>query len=189
MIANLKKEIRKRLLKKRNGLSPDGNAELSRLICEFICQMPEYKASDTVLLYASTRGEPDFSQIAKNAFVQNKCVAYPISRVDSCTLDFRKISSLDELNAGAYGILEPSDTAQVARLTEKTLCIVPALSTDKNGFRIGYGKGYYDRFLSSFPGISICALWSELISDELVHDENDVPVDIIITETGVVHHK
>jgi len=189
MSVNSKKELRGELLKKRSSLSSSQLYKLSLALCDVICESVEYKNADTVLLYCATRGEPDLSSVAENALKSQKKVAYPISRTDTCTLDFKEIFSLNDLFEGAYGIFEPSDSAQTAILTEQTLCIVPALSVDQNGFRLGYGKGYYDRFLSTFIGTSACAVWSELLSKELPTDDTDIPIDIIITETGVVHLK
>ena len=64
-------------------------------------------------------------------------------------------------------------------------CVVPALALDENGFRLGYGKGYYDRFLRDFAGTSVCALLNGFSCKVLPHDENDIPVNITIFETGV----
>ena len=162
---------------------------LSTRLCEEISASEAFKEADTVLLYASTRGEPNLSPLAKLALKCKNSVAFPISKTDTCTLDFREIKSLNDLSEGAYKILEPSLTAPRAAITERTLCIVPALAVDKNGFRLGYGKGYYDRFLKSFIGYSVCAISSAHIVLSLPKDSNDVPVDDIITETGVIHKK
>ena len=119
----------------------------------------------------------------------DKRVAFPISQTDTCTLDFRFVNSIDELQTGAYGIFEPRENAAKATFTERTLCVVPALAVDKEGFRLGYGKGYYDRFLCDFKGLSACALLNGFSCESLPHDENDIPVNIIIFETGVVKAK
>jgi len=151
--------------------------------------LDEFISADTVLIFSPTRNEPDLIPVAIEAWSRGKLVAFPISQTGDCTLDFRIVSSMNELQAGAYGIYEPRNTATKATFTERTLCIVPALAVDKNGFRLGYGKGYYDRFLSSFKGVSVCALLSDFSCELLPHDEKDVPVDITIFETGVVKAK
>ena len=120
------------------------------------------------------------------AFESGKNVAFPISLTDSFTLDFRRVTSLDELNVGAYGIREPLKDAKKAVFTKNSLCVVPALSFDQKGFRLGYGKGYYDRFLSAFPGKSAGLCFEDFLCDSLPTDSKDIAVDILITNKGVL---
>ena len=102
---------------------------------------------------------------------------------------FFKVNSINELeNKGMFGIKEPSEYAE-EYVPEHTaaLCLVPGLCFDKRGFRIGYGKGYYDRFLSKFKGISAGLVYSGCISAEPIAFEKryDKSVDIIFSEKGV----
>ena len=184
-----KKEARAFFLQKRREISADEVKQRSVLLCEHICDLAEFVCADTVLIFAPTRNEPDLLGVALEAWARGKQVAFPISRTEDCTLDFRLVGSMNELEIGAYGIFEPNDNATHAIFTKRTLCIVPALAVDKNGFRLGYGKGYYDRFLRDFSGTSVCALLNGFSCDSLPHDENDVPVNITIFETGVVKAK
>ena len=186
---NDKKSARSFFISKRREMTPADLKKLSEQLCIEICKLDEFKNADTVLLYSATRGEPDFSNVAKVALSQGKSVAYPISQTESCTLDFRTVLSLSELSVGAYGIAEPQPTAPHAVMTGKTLCVVPALAVDTDGFRLGYGKGYYDRFLKEFSGYSICAINSTHILPTLPRGEHDLPVNDIITETGVIRKK
>jgi 5-formyltetrahydrofolate cyclo-ligase len=125
----------------------------------------------------------------EKALKLKKSIAFPISLTDSLTLDFRTVSSLDELESGAYGIKEPREDSPKAILSERTLCVVPALAFDKQGFRLGYGKGYYDRFLKNFQGVSIGLCKDDFLADSLPTDKNDIPVDILITDTGAFERK
>lgn len=161
----------------------------STLLCNGIRALQEYKGADTILLYFPTRSEPDISSLALAAWNDGKQVAFPISQTDALRLDFRLISSLDELYTGTYGIREPRADAPLALFTERTLCIVPALAIDEDGYRLGYGKGYYDRFLSSFPGSSAVAIHSSLICERLPRNDTDIPIHTIITETGAIRLK
>ena len=186
---NEKKAARAHFLSKRLSLSPIERHLLDAELVNQISALDEFKQCDTVLLYASTKNEPNFSRLALRAWELGKGVAFPISLTDTCELDFRLIDSLTDLESGAYGIYEPTADRPVAAFTEKTLCIVPALAIDSHGFRLGYGKGYYDRFLKNFKGISLSAVDSRFTVDTLPTYPTDIPVDIIITETGVVHLK
>ena len=184
-----KKEARAFFLPKRRAIDTDAVKQRSAILCAHIEELDAFLSADTVLIYSPTKNEPDLTAVAQKAWAMGKNVAFPISLTDSCTLDFRVVGSPDELQGGAYGIYEPSKDAPKATLTERTLCVVPAMAVDKNGFRLGYGKGYYDRFLKDFSGTSVCALLNDFSCENIPHDENDVPVDITIFETGVVKAK
>ena len=184
-----KSSARKHFLANRLALTNEALEKSSNILCEKILDLAEFSRADVVLLYYPTKNEPSLLSVAKAALKENKRVAFPISITKTCTLEFREISSLEELASGAYGIPEPPFDANIPNLTEKSLCIVPALAFDKNGFRIGYGKGYYDRFLSHFNGISVGAVFDSHICDSLPTESTDLPVNIIITETGVTRIK
>ena len=161
----------------------------SDLLCNGIEALKEYKDADVILLYFPTRSEPDISPLADIARRDGKKIAFPISVTKDCTLDFRFISSPDELEIGAYGIREPRADAERATLSERTLCIVPALAVDADGYRLGYGKGYYDRFLSAFKGNAVVAIHSSLVCERLPRNDTDIPLKTIITETGAIRLK
>lgn len=161
----------------------------SELLCNGIATLKEYKDADVILLYFPTRSEPDISPLADIARRDGKKIAFPISVTKDCTLDFRFISSPDELEIGAYGIREPRADAERATLSDRTLCIVPALAVDADGYRLGYGKGYYDRFLSAFKGNAVVAIHSSLVCERLPRNDTDIPTKTIITETGAIRLK
>lgn len=161
----------------------------SELLCNGIEALKEYKDADVILLYFPTRSEPDISPLADIARRDGKKIAFPISVTKDCTLDFRFISSPDELEIGAYGIREPRADAERATLSDRTLCIVPALAVDADGYRLGYGKGYYDRFLSAFKGNAVVAIHSSLVCERLPRNDTDIPIKTIITETGAIRLK
>ena len=161
----------------------------SELLCNGIEALKEYKDADIILLYFPTRSEPDISALTDIARRDGKKIAFPISVTKDCTLDFRFISSPDELEIGAYGIREPRADAERATLSDRTLCIVPALAVDTDGYRLGYGKGYYDRFLSTFEGNAVVAIHSSLVCERLPRNDTDIPIKTIITETGAIRLK
>lgn len=130
--------------------------------------------------------EPDIAPLARELTARGITVAFPVSYTDNVHLEFFTVSDLSQLCDGAYGIKEPPQNAPRAVCTEHTVCIVPALSFDRRGMRIGYGKGYYDRFLADFEGLSVGVVFSELLSDSVPCDGYDIPVDMIITEGGLI---
>ena len=101
-------------------------------------------------------------------------------------MTFRYVSSLSEFLPGSYSIPEPPKDATAFSSDTKALCVVPALAFDTLGFRIGYGKGYYDRFLKNFDGYTVGAVYSELLSELLPRGYYDMAVDIIITERRII---
>lgn len=181
-----KKAARQVFLAKRRQLSPDVSERASEEIRKNILRLATDMDADAVLLFHPIKNEPDLLGLVKALTEKGVRVGFPISRVETVTLDFRLVKDIEDMVVGAYGICEPSMDAEKLCFTARSLCVVPALAYDKQGFRLGYGKGYYDRFLASFPGKSVGAVFSELICDSLTTDEYDVPVDIIITEEGVI---
>ena len=97
------------------------------------------------------------------------------------------INSFNDMVSGSFGIREP-DTEKCVEVTDfsASLCVVPAIAFDKRKYRLGYGKGYYDRFLKNYAYKSVGVCYNNLVVDELPADEYDIPVDIIITQDSVL---
>ena len=100
-------------------------------------------------------------------------------------MTFHFVSDLSELTTGNYGIPEPP-AENPCYSGESALCVVPALSYDRLGHRIGYGGGYYDRFLSTFTGESCGFVYRELLAPALPREPHDMAVSYIITEKEVL---
>lgn len=178
-----KTELRAKYRKMREEIFHRGDAEgKNAIICKRMLSLQAYKNADTVLIYYPIKSEIDVLPIALDAINNGKKVAFPISEPDGFKLIFKTVSSPHELEKGRYGIYEPPKNAEDCRNTEKAICIVPGLAFDREGYRIGYGRGYYDRFLSSFKGVSVGLVYSDLMSEGLPRENTDVSVDIIITE-------
>ena len=135
--------------------------------------------SKTVFIYVSFGDEISTYDVIEECFKLNKKVAVP-KCVDN-NLEFYYISSFSDLKKGAYNILEPITKIQATDF-EKSICITPGIAFDKKGYRIGYGKGYYDRFFKKYTGIKIGLCYKECLIDDVFHDEFDVPVDYVITD-------
>ncbi len=181
-----KKELRRKLRAQRRSIEPKRKAELDASLVAHLLTTKEFQNARLLLLYAPLSDEPNLLPLADAAWHEGKQVAFPISEIASHMLDFRTVFSPEELCKGAYGILEPPLTAPTATIASDTLCIVPALAFDKEGFRLGYGGGYYDRFLSAFQGTAIGLCYSDLLQSELPRDQYDRAVTLLITEKGVL---
>lgn len=179
-----KKELRRAYKSRRKNISGAEKESFDADICRNIINSDAFKAADVILTYYPIGSEINITPIAECALYLGKAVAYPICDTETCTLTFRYVDSLSELVIGSYSIHEPQNSAKLFTGAESPLCIVPALSVDKQGFRLGYGGGYYDRFLSNFKGHSVVAVYHSFIADELPRNKYDVPVEFIATERG-----
>ena len=173
----------------RASIDENVRNEKSKAICQKIAAMPEFSSCDTLFIYSPIKSEADPTFLFEIAKERNISVAFPISVTSSFELDFRIVNSLDELNVGAYKIREPQQNAKKALFTEKSICIVPALAFDSFGNRLGYGKGFYDRFLKKFNGLSVGITFDELKCVSLPCENTDIPVNIIITDKESVKIK
>jgi 5-formyltetrahydrofolate cyclo-ligase len=181
-----KKEIRKHMLFIRSNLTDETVKTKSELIFQKVLQTPEYNEAHNVLLYADYSHEVETERIFEDAIRRGKRVYYPKSDGLTNTMEFYRVSSLNQLESGYKGIREPREAQSLRyRLNknEDTLIIIPGVAFDTAGYRLGYGKGFYDRFLSKRRQISTMALsFSEQIIDELPHDIYDIKMDKIVTE-------
>ncbi len=158
----------------------------SQKICDGIYSLIKEKNIKTVLAYFPICGEVDILPLMKKLWGDSITVAFPRSITSDTHLDFYVVNSTSELHTGEYNIPEPVDTCKPLADFSNALCIVPALSADSSGFRLGYGKGYYDRFLCLHSMLTVCPLYSLMLSETIPHEHTDIPVDIIQTEKEVI---
>lgn len=181
-----KKSLRQILRARREEISDSRIRECSEKIVRRIAEAPQFTGADLVLLYAPIGKELNLLPLVRIARERKIPVAFPVSDPDTCTLKFYLLEPDQRLLPGAYGIPEPPKSAPVAHPTEKTLCILPGLSFSPSGDRIGYGKGYYDRFLATFPGTTVGAVCEALLCKEIPTDTHDLPVAYVFTERGMI---
>ncbi len=168
-----KAAVRSRCLSLRKTLPPK-----SADIKDFE-NIPQFESAKTVFCYVSAENEVSTHSLIKQMLALNKEVLVPLC-TDKCgNMVSVKINSLDDLSEGMYGIYEPISHTPFDK-TKIDVAIVPGVAFDKDGYRIGYGKGYYDRFLADISPLKIGLTHSELFFDSLPHDENDVQVNIVI---------
>ena len=175
------KELRKRI-------EPDKKQELDFKILKRLLnftQGSDYKGK-LILPYVSNGFEIDTVKFIE-ALISDGCkTAVPRCKNNSNIMDFYYINSLSDLEAGAFGISEPKSFCEKVTDYENSLCIVPAICFDRNGYRIGYGKGFYDRFFSKNKCIlKIGLCYEDFLIDRIFTDENDISVDFIITENDI----
>jgi 5-formyltetrahydrofolate cyclo-ligase len=184
-----KEDIRRRTLEKRDQLSKEEIEEKSRQILEKIVTLEEYKNAENVLIYASMRSEVVTDDIILDCLANGKNVFCPkVTDKERGIMEFVGITSLEELSEGFYGIREPELSEEKlfsqGMDIDKSLVIMPGAAFDVHRNRVGYGGGYYDRYLKRFPGLMTAAVCFDLqISDERIDaDENDVRPLAVVSE-------
>ena len=182
-IRPLKQRHQKEIKNWRKRLPSGQKAEMDQKIFRRITSLREYSSCRTILTYVSTPIEVDTFQLIEAALADRKQVAVPRCIEGSRYMDFYCIRSLEDLAPRTFGVLEPLPE-RCRKLTDfnQCLCIVPALAYDREGFRLGYGAGYYDRFLSRFPGPKIGIVYAGNMRFQLWHGQHDISVDLVVTE-------
>ena len=178
-----KKQLRKAMLQKRKELSESETAVKNFAITEKLLSLAKVQSAELILPFVSAKGEVGTREFIARCFDAGKTVAVPRC-IDGSNMEFCVIHTFDDLEKGMYGIHEPKEYCEVikAENAENSVLIVPALCFDTKGYRLGYGKGYYDRFISRYSGFTVGVCYSEFITDDIPIDEYDRCVDIVITE-------
>ncbi len=182
-LRSLKNEYREKYRKARANLSSEEKALLESKIASAFTSTMVYKCSSQILLYASMDDEISTWEIAKKALADGKKLLYPKCEGEH-EMSFYYASSIEELKSGMFGIPEPTG-GEVYRPNNGDVCIVPGLAYDKYGYRLGYGRGFYDRFLSGFSGVTVGLCYSSFIDSCLPRGKYDVKTDVVLTEKGV----
>lgn len=202
MVKNLetKKQIRTRVLKERRALTADVRDRYSQKIRSLTVMHPLFQSAREIYCYASFREEVWTAGLMEEAWNYGKRVAVP-RVMDEGKMDFFYIENLEELSPGYYGIPEPAWDASKIALPEsisepgmyrgpaadgsQVLILLPGAAFDKRGNRIGYGKGFYDRYLYRFPKCHRIGLaYSIQCVDEIPAEPLDISVEAVITEKG-----
>ena len=186
-IKTQKTELRAAYLAKRAALSPEEKEARDRRICDAVLASASFRYAETVLAYSPRENEVDIRPVLLAALLQGKRLALPRCEAGHL-MTYRYITSLDELAPGSYGILEPTAEAPVYESDSdaSTLCLVPGVVFDRHGYRIGYGGGYYDRFLNGFSGSLAGIIYRDFIIPSVPFGRFDLPLPVMITDAGIV---
>ena len=184
-----KYQIRQEILRIRNSLSEPEIIHSSNIISRKVLSTKEFKNARSIGIYYPIRSEVKTFEIIKHSLATKKTIGLP-RIIDSKRIAFFKImeKSLEEikLTKGKYGILENVISDFI--LEEMDLLIIPGIAFDLQGNRIGYGKGYYDRFLSSRKANYIIGLaFENQIIKKIPYTEYDIPVDLLFTEKRIIY--
>lgn len=180
----IKDELREEMRSKRRALTADKVKEKSASIRESLFSLDCMTNANTVCTFISTFKEPDTVEIINRLLGDGKKVVVPITDTENTTLALSYIESMADLEKGAFGILEPI-LIKPAKESEIDVILVPGLAFDREGGRMGFGKGYYDRLLEKTAATKIGLCYEFQLFDKIPTEPHDVPMDIIITEEKI----
>lgn len=176
----IKEQIRRDFKTRRRSLSCEHVRINSDKICENFLDSDIYKNCQNILAYSTIQNEVDLSQIINQALLDNKNLFLP--RVEGDSMNFFRINNTDKLQIGSYNILEPQN-GTVYQDSTNSIMLVPGIAFSTQGARIGFGKGFYDKYLSQHNSIfKIGIAYDWQITKSWVTNEFDINMNMIITE-------
>lgn len=184
-IRGYKQDLRERSKERRKSMDQGEKKTLDTAVAENVRRLKEYRPAKTLLVYMSTPIEVDTIQIIKNAWADGKRVAVPRCIPDTRNMEFHYIENLECLSVGSFSVMEPDPSLPIVTDFSGCLMIVPGMQFDMNGYRIGYGKGYYDRYMARFTGKSAGICYSNELRPFMYHGRYDRPVNIIVTDKKI----
>ena len=186
-----KKEMRKKMLSLRDSLSEKERREKSREIAKRLFTLEEFQKAEVVLSYQSFRSEVETTEMNQKIRESGKSLYLPKTYADRKEMAFYRVYSDADLIPGYQGILEPQEkepfTEKLVSLKpEKVLMLMPGAAFDDKGNRIGYGGGYYDRYLELHPQLHTLALAFDMqVLFEVPAEEQDIKPQLLVTETNI----
>ena len=202
----IKKQIRREYLQKRNGLSAFQAEGWSREICSRLMCWEPFSQAETILFYYPLGNEVNLLEAAGEALRSGKQVAFP--RTEGDRIRFYLVQDLDRFREGPFHVMEPEGGELLVRMapeqtgdgkSQKSLLVLtPGVAFDRNKNRMGYGKGYYDRYLAELSAavplksksfgsaiIKLGIAYGCQIAEEIPREQTDIPMDYMITEDGI----
>lgn len=181
-----KESVRKILRQHKEAMIPEDRLRKSHRICCHIMEI--IRSGETVMVFTSKEKEVNTKPLIMALFNRGNKVVVPIIVKEDCSLRLSYLRDFSALVPSTFGVPEPIGSEIPAAAQDIDTIILPMLGFDRKGGRIGYGAGYYDRFLSKNPNlrkIGIAFACQEV--DSLPVDENDISMDAVITEDGIVY--
>ncbi len=192
-IFNKKKKLRKEILIKRKNIDIVEKEKMDTKILDEFYEKKYYREAKNIFIYISYDSEINTKGIINKALKDNKKIYVPRTEFKTRLMDAVEITSLDNLIKSEYGILEPAIEEPHIDPNELDLIVVPGVAFDRNGGRMGYGAGYYDRYFKRISKdrikkiAKLALAYDFQILEKIPMNEQDVPVNYIITEKEFIH--
>lgn len=178
-----KKEVRRYIKQQRDAASDEQVAQNSEKIAEAVAALPQYKEASCVYAYIDYNHEVMTDSIIFKALEDGKRVAVP--RVEDKDLVFCYLNGLDDLEAGYFGIREPKQSCKIAN-EKDALFIMPGVAFDKVHHRVGYGGGFYDRYLAKAnTHYKVALAFDFQVLETVPYEPHDILIDLLVTESTV----
>ncbi len=178
-ITERKRKLRADMKRKRDGINQEARKRWSDEVCRSLQEQPAFRRAETVCFYYPLGSEVNLLPLAQKALASGKQVAFP--RVEGSEMALYRVLSLEEFAQGAFQVMEPVSSALVCE--PEMLVFVPGLAFDEQGSRMGYGKGYYDRYFARNPychKIGVC--YEMQLVSEVPCEDRDIRMDAVVTE-------
>ncbi len=183
MSASIQKAaLRKHLLEKRDAISAEFRDISSNKIHQNLKQVDSFINSQNIACYFPIGSEIDTHNIMLGVLEQDKKMLLP--KITENNMEFYIVPDLEKLEKGRFDIMEPKDSCKKAGNIDCIL--IPTIGISKSGDRLGYGRGYYDKFLSSTNAVKISLTYSKQIVKFVPSDSHDIKIDLIITEDEII---
>jgi len=180
-----KAELRKRCVELEDGFSENYIAGSNAGIIRNLFSLPEFQNAETVLFFYGIRNEPDTREMLRRAFELGKTVALP-KTYPKGVMTARKIAGFDKLTPSRFNIPEPDESTPVIEPGELDFIVVPAVAFDREGYRLGRGAGYYDRYLSSTSAFACGVIRGKMLVPRVPREKHDVRVNCVVTENEIL---
>lgn len=182
----MKNEIRKAYKRKRSQMSIDDVTSKSESAAKMFLGSSIYRNCDTIMLYMPLGKETDTRLIAESAFSLGKKVVFPVTDADSGEITPYYAMKDTEFSTGAFSVSEPCGTNQ-AQVSHIDVVVVPGIAFSKNGARVGFGKGCYDRLLAKSDAVKVGFCYELQICENIPADEYDIAMDYVVTEKEFIN--
>lgn len=179
-----KRRLRRTIGELESRLSPRYLAASAQAIAAHLLAMPEYRAAGTVFCFVGTGREVDTRPILQDVLRSGRLLCVPLC-VGEGRMDLRQVTDLDQLSPGAFGIPEPPADSPRLSADQVDFAVLPCVTCDRSGRRLGRGGGYYDRFLAHYRGGSVLLCREKLLREEIPVEPHDYPVPWVLTERGL----
>jgi len=178
-----KRALRRRILALRDKLEPETRERHSAALRRVLGDLASYRSAKTVHLFVPFGSEVDTRPILEELWARQVRTVLPRVAANR-QLDHLAVTGSEELKPGAWEIPEPVATCPAVDPSQVELILVPGVAFDRQGGRLGYGGGYYDRFLAACPAPRIALAFALQIVDEVPRESHDLLVDDVLTEQG-----
>lgn len=179
-----KEELRKHVKKKISELSKSYCEKADERIRKYAMDLPEYESAEVVFCYVGTKDEINTIPMLLEILKSGKQLGVPRC-ISKGVMKVYTITNLNDLEEGAYGIVEPKDYCEEIPPQHIDLAFVPCVTCNEKGERLGYGGGFYDRYLSQTEARRVILCREKIMESEIPVEEHDLKMDVVVSESGV----